>query len=207
MIDLGTRVLNMKVSDKLQTNEDIQYSFIGRGYQQVLSFVHTIPFYTGGRCHIYSLPYGFKHFLNLNNSFQGDVFGNVRYLSMNDRIPFERNVFQLIPQHFPFLEFLSISNHNPQQDKQHSSTLITLSYLTMLHLNFSHVDYAEQFLLEKNAHLPRLSNLWIEYESFAKITNNFTEDAKHFNFGTLKCLNGKKRFVNRKGFYQYFPRL
>jgi hypothetical protein len=118
---INTQVVNRNVRLKLPSNEDIQYSFIGRGYQQVASSlrVHTEPASTEGKCHIYSLPYDFEYFLNLDNSFQGGMFDKVRYLRMDDEHPFEDKLFELISQDFPFLECLHVSNYHPQKDKQH----------------------------------------------------------------------------------------
>ncbi len=204
---IDTHVINMEGRDELPSNEEIQRSFLQRGYQEVVSCVHIIPKNTGGSCHIYSLPYEFKHFINLNNSFQGGMFDKVLSLTMKDHISFEHNLFQLISQNFPFLEFLSVLNGHPQQDKHHSSTLITLFYLTRLDLMCAHVDYAEQLLLEKNAYLPRLSNLYIDFTSLTEITISFTKDPKHFNFTTLKTLIGCKKFAHQENFHRYFPLL
>ena len=202
--NIKTNVINKNVKIDLPSNEDIQRSFIGRGYQQVGSYVHTnINDMLNGKCHIYSLPYEFEYFFDLDNSFQGGMFHKVRQLTMNDIIPFEHKLFQLISQDFPFLEYLYISNNHPQKDKQHSSTLITFPYLTLLDLKYAHVDYAELFLLKKNTHLPRLLNLCIEYESLTMITNNFTNDATHFNFGKLKSLDVCQSFVRPENFHLY----
>jgi hypothetical protein len=203
---IDTKICNEDVTFELQSNEDIQRSFIGRGYQQVASYVHTISMNTEGKCHVYSLPYEFEYF-HLDNSFQGGMFHKVRYLTMDDTSPFEHKLFQLISQDFPFLEFLYISHIEPQEDKQHSSTLITFPHLKLLDLKWAHVDYAEQLLLKKNAHLPHLLNLCIEYGSLTMITNNFTTDATHFNFGTLKNLDVCQLFVRPENFLKYFPLL
>jgi hypothetical protein len=102
--NIKTEIFNRNVIVKLQSNEDIQRSFIGREYQQVSSYVHTISMNTEGECHIYSLPYEFDYFVDLNNSFQGGMFHKVRYLTMDDTIPFEHKFFQLISR----LSFSSI---------------------------------------------------------------------------------------------------
>ncbi|CAF3206673.1 unnamed protein product [Rotaria sp. Silwood2] len=192
---------------KLQSNEDIQRSFIGRGYQQVASYIHSKTFSSNGKCHIYSLPYDFEYFVNLDNSFQGGMFHKVRQLKMNDVIPFENKLFKLTSQNFPFLEFLYISNDYSQKDNQHSSTLITFPYLKFLDLKWAHVDYTKLFLLKKNIRLPCLSNLSIEYKSLITITNNFTNDTTQFNFDKLKSLDVCESFVRPKNFHQYFPLL
>ncbi|CAF3336829.1 unnamed protein product [Rotaria socialis] len=204
---INTEVFNDKVRVEFPSNEDIQRSFIGRGYQQVTSYVRTNLMKTEGYCFLYSVPYDFEDFVQLNNSYQGGKFQAVRQLTMHDKIPFEHKLFKLISEDFPFLRFLYLSNRHPQQDKQHSSTLITFPYLTSLYLQYAHVDYVELFLLKNNAHLPRLLNLRIEYESLTTITNNFTNNVTYFNFDRLRSLDVCQAFVRPENFHQYFPLL
>jgi len=204
-IKTEVRYRNIKV--ELPSNEDVQRSFNRRVYQEVASYVYTKSLTRIRKCHIYTLPYEFEYFVDLDNSFQGGMFHKVRQLKMCDTIPFEHKLFKLISQDFPFLEFLHISNRKPQEDKQHSSTLIAFPYLTFLGLKYAHADYAELFLLEKNMHLPRLLNLSIKYKSLTTITNNFTNDANQFNFGKLKSLDVYQSFVRPENFHQYFPLL
>jgi hypothetical protein len=204
IFSIDTQICNEDITFELQSNEDIQHSFIGRGYQQVASYVYTISMNTESKCSIYSLPYEYEYF-HLDNSFQGGMFHKVRYLTMDDTIPFEYKLFQLISQHFPSLEFLHISQTDPQKDKQYSSTLITFSHLKLLDLKWAHVDYAELLLLKKNTHLPCLLNLCIDYKSLTMITNNFTTDPMDFNFGTLKHLDVCQPFVSPENFRKYFP--
>jgi len=126
---------------------------------------------------------------------------------MNDIRSFEYQLFQLISQDFPCLNQLIICNREPQKDKQHSSTLIKFPHLTLLNLVDAHVDYAEQFLYDKNIDLPCLLDLSIEYESLTMVTNNFTNDATRLYCAKLKGLHINKPFVRPKHFHQYFPLL
>ncbi|CAF4007564.1 unnamed protein product [Rotaria sordida] len=77
----------------------------------------------------------------------------------------------------------------PQQKKQHSSSLITFRHLILLNLAQAHVDYAEEFLVDKNIHLPCLLNLRIKFESLEMVTKNFTNDATHLTCAKLKKLH------------------
>ncbi|CAF3164706.1 unnamed protein product [Rotaria sp. Silwood2] len=187
--NIKSKVYNTDVRVELPSNEDIQRSFIGRGYQKVASYVNNDS--CDGEFHIYSVGCG--------------MFLKVRKLKMSDRIPFEHKLFKLISQDFPFLEFLYVFNNNPQEDKEYSSTLITFPYLTFLDLEWTHVDYTELFLVAKNMHLPRLVNLSINYKSLTTITNNFTNDATLFNFDKLTSV--VCQFVSRENFRKYFPLL
>ena len=107
---------------------------------------------------------------------------------------------------FP-LKFLHISNSYSQKIKPHLSTSIAFPHLTFLNLLHAHVNYAEQFLLTKNAYVPRLMNLRIRYKSLAAITNNFTNEVTQFNFTTLKRLDTCDSSVQPETMCLYFPLL
>ncbi|CAF1374316.1 unnamed protein product [Rotaria sordida] len=215
-INTGVLIKNNKID--VPSNEDIQHSFIGREYGQVGSYVHFKPrtaidgfsfkeVKAVVKSHIYSLPYQFEHFLHLNNSFQGGMFVKVRCLTMTDTSPFEHQLFKIISDDFPFLKELNINNIEPQKEKQHPSTLIYFPHLNLLNLVKAHVDYAEQFLVDTNTHLPCLLDLCIEYESLTMVTNNFTNNATRLYCGKLKGLHIDKPFVRSKHFDEYFPLL
>lgn len=139
---------------KLPSNEYIQNSFSAKIYQEVSSFIHIHSRSSSTECCIYSLPYDFKYYFDLNNSFPGGPFHKVRQLNMFDTYPFEYKLFQLISQSFPFLELLKIKIFYQMQEKQHQSTSIIFPYVTCLDLKGAHIDYVELFLLTKNIHLP-----------------------------------------------------
>jgi hypothetical protein len=144
-INTGLLIENEKTKIDLSSNEDIQSSFIGRGYGQVGSYVHYESMTYVGRCHVYSLPYDFENFFGLNSSyhFQDGIFDKVRCLTMQDTDPFKNQFFKLTSHHFPFLKELNIHNIEPQKDKEHSSTLIIFPRLILLNLLGAHTDYAE----------------------------------------------------------------
>ncbi|MCC7160105.1 MAG: hypothetical protein IT281_11320 [Ignavibacteria bacterium] len=198
---------NIKIH--LSSNEDIQNSFIGRGYGQVDSRVSYESMDDAGHCHVYSLPYTFERFFGLNNSFrfQDGIFDTVQCVIMNDTRPFEHQFFKLTSHTFPFIKELKIYNGQPQKDKEHSSTLIIFPHLILLDFESSHHDYVEQFLLAKNTHLPCLLDLCIRYESLRMLTNNFITDPTCFNCAQVKKLHTNYAFVRPKTFHKYFPLL
>ncbi|CAF1272163.1 unnamed protein product [Adineta steineri] len=163
-IHTGVRIVNNEIDEP--SNEDIQNSFIGKEYGQVGAYVHfepRTPIDTSidikqtkavVKSHIYSLPYQFESFLHLNSSFQGGMFVNVQRLTMTDSFSFEHEFFKIISDSFPFLKNLKISNMEPQKKKQHPSTLISFPHLNLLNLIDAHNDYAEQFLVDTDIHLP-----------------------------------------------------
>ncbi len=174
IFNIDTSIVENNIQISLSSNEDIQRSFIRREYGPVYSHVETFSKQNKCRGNSYSLPYQFKCFHYLNNSFQGDMFHNVQSLMMTDLRPFEHNFFKVISQSFPLLH---IFNDKPQKEKQQSGTCIIFPHLILLQINCAHVDYAEQFLFDKYCHLPCLLNLSIGYESLILVTNNFTNDA------------------------------
>ncbi|CAF2520460.1 unnamed protein product [Rotaria sp. Silwood2] len=199
-----TMLMNDDIRIDLPSNEDIQRIFIENGNRHVGSFVDTLPQNGGGYCHIFSLPYQFNIFLNLNNSFQGGIFNKVRSLTMSDTDPFEHEFFEKVYQAFPFLRDLSLQNSKPQKNKQHSSTFITFAHLNELDIRDAHVDYAEQFLFDKNTRLPNLLSLNIEYKTLVIITNNFTNDSARLNCSRIKHLFKNELFARPKNFHEYF---
>ena len=205
--NIKTKACTWDVPVRLQSNEDIQRSFLKSCYRQVASYVETDSTKTEGICHIYSLPYAFDCLRNINYSLRGRMFDQVRYLTMNDNHPFEYKFFRSISRKFPLLKHLNISNSHSQKCKQASSMPITFPYLTSLDLKYAHVDYAKQLLLKANAHLPRLLNLCIKYKSLRTITNEFTTDANLFNFRTLRSVDVCESSVQPENFNQYFPLL
>lgn len=205
--NITTKIRSCQSQVELQTNEDVQRSFIGRGYQQVMSNVLTLSRIWIGQCHIYSLPYAFDCFVELNNSFHRGMFYKVRYLTMQDIISFEYDLFQAVSEDFPFLEYLYITNKHQQKVKQYLSKPMVFPHLTLLHLECAHVDYAEQLLLTRNTHLPCLANLCIKYKSLITITKNFTIDEMEFNFNTVESLDVCESFIRPETFRQYFPLL
>ncbi|CAF1272107.1 unnamed protein product [Adineta steineri] len=216
IFSINTNVLSINNEMDVPSNEDIQNSFIGKEYDQVGSYVHleriTPEDTTIGikqpkaivKSHIYSLPYQFENFLDLNSSFQCGIFVTVRYLSMRDRYPFERELFKIISDSFPFLKSLTMSNDGPQKNKQHSSTLISFPHFNLLNLVDAHDDYDEQFLVDTKTHLPCLLDLCITYESLEIVTNNFANDATRLYCSKLKGLHIDKPYVRPKHFDDYF---
>ena len=205
--NISTRVRNDDATVYLQSNEDIQRSFIGKSYPQVVSYTEINSTKMEGNCHIHSLPFDFDCIFNLDNSFQGGTFHKVRYLKMNDTLPFEYKFLKRISQDFTFVRFLYIGSCPPPKDKNNSLELITFPYLTLLDLEYVHNDYVELFLLRKTAHLPSLLHLTVKYKSLTIITNHFRKDPMYFNFQTVKTLRALEPFVRSENFHQYFPLL
>jgi hypothetical protein len=81
---------------------DIRNSFIKMGSQSIDTCADDILINNGGNCHVYFLPYLFQDFLFMSTCFQGGKFDMVRMLFMFDSLPFQRKLFKIISQDFPF---------------------------------------------------------------------------------------------------------
>jgi hypothetical protein len=211
--NICTNAMNFRSAQiQLPSIEDIQCSFIGKGYPEVISNIHkclrTFGTQETTMCHIYSLPFEFEYFFHLDNCFQGGNFDKVRYLKMEDRISFEHELFKIISRDFPFLEYLNLYNLESQKNKQYSSILLTFPYLTYLDIYWGHIDYVELFLLKTNIYLPRLSYLCVKSTSLMEITNGLTKDVEDFNFSSLTNLDVRDDiFIHPENFHEYFPLL
>jgi hypothetical protein len=207
IFSIHTYITNYDTRIDLPSNNDIRNTFIERGYQQVDSFAHDKLTNNRANCHVYSLPYPFKDFVYMTSSFRGGQFNKVKHLAMCDRNPFEHDFFKIISRDFPFLQILSITNVESQRNKQPSSTLITFNHLWSLSLQYVHIDYAVQFLSNRNIHVPRLTNISIRYETLSTVTNNFTNDATRLTCSKIEYLHTYGLFVRPENFHLYFSLL
>ncbi|CAF1339688.1 unnamed protein product [Rotaria sordida] len=113
---INTEVYN-EVTVELPSNEDIQRSFIGRGYQQVTSYLHTSSKITS-QCLIYSLPYDFEYFLKIDKSFQG-VLANAGDDSIKNANFDENKAKELLLHLYTFIEWVQdVLLINPVDIKQ-----------------------------------------------------------------------------------------
>ncbi len=69
------------------------------------------------------------------------------------------------------------------------------------------IDYAVQFLFDRNTRLSGWTNLSIKYETLAAMANNFTNNAILLNCTKIKCLDIYGPFVHAENFHFYFPLL
>ena len=203
------------LSDVLeQQTKEIQYlSYNGECHPLVCYTAR--PQYRSARSHIFSLPFMFDSMQLIFSHFPGDLFPNVRQISLSEiHGPFEHKFFVQIATSFPRLTRLTLADFRLQEEKRiqgSNDTKPTVSavefkYLTNLLLIGRHGDYAEQFLVETNALLPRLTTLTIEYEQLFIVTENFTRDASRRNCSNIEHLELDKPFVYSKEMYLYFPR-
>ena len=198
---------NENIEINLPSKDNIKRSFNERKFSEVDSMVHILPMHGYGQSHVYSLPYQFEDFFGLNNSFQGDIFSSIRCITLTDSLPFEHKFFQIISQSFPLLEDLDISNSQSQNEKKDTFPLLKFPHLNHLTLDESHLDYIELFLFDKNAYLPCLNTLCINYELLVIVTENFTNDAARLHCAKIRKLYTDGTLLWLEIVERYFPLL
>ncbi|CAF2910069.1 unnamed protein product [Rotaria sp. Silwood2] len=136
-----------------------------------------------------------------------------RITQLQDDVPFEHEFFIRIAWSFPLLQQLTIKNVRPQSslsDQLNSNdnqlySIVNYPYLISLCFENVHNDYVEQFLNDTKTHLPRLTNLTINYDQLQLVTENFTKERTRLN-----CINVNELYlmietiVHSKDFYVYF---
>jgi hypothetical protein len=180
----------------LPSNEDIQRTLTGLKSHQVTCCVDYFSNDKSGHCHIYTYPYTMIHYENITNHFSGGLFKYVQTVRLFDERPFEHIFFIRIAQAFPFLKYLTVSNWQPQNDKQHQKSnddnqhfsIIEYSHLIRLHLLRIHDDYAEQFLFDTKTYLPNSIHLIIDHDLLQRVTHNFTREETRINYSKVEHL-------------------
>ncbi|CAF0849799.1 unnamed protein product [Rotaria sordida] len=97
--------------------------------------------------------------------------------------------------------------HEWKYDNNSTFSVIEYSHLISLDIKRVYLDYIAQFLLETKAHLPRLTELKVNYDQLKTVTKNFTRDATRRNCSKVERLIVEESTVFSKDVYQYFPSL
>ncbi|CAF3252923.1 unnamed protein product [Rotaria socialis] len=193
------------------SSDDIQKTFSNIGYQQVACVINYC--YRSAECHIFSLPPVFDTLHSIGNTFPPIVFSYVTSLQVHDDVPFKHEFFLRVAKFFPSLQELNVLNiksesqisDNIASTDNQLSSIVEYPHLISLHLGLSHTDYYEQFLNNTRTHLPRLTQLKVNYKRLTFVTENFTRDATRLNCTNVKRLLIREQLVHSKDFYIYFP--
>jgi len=198
-----------------KSNDDIEKTFTNIRYGQTAC---NIDYFNGGHmgiCHVYSLPFTFTRLEKITTHFPTIVFDTVTRLSAYDMISMEHEFFMRISRTFPLLKYFSIRNDAWQSwnrdkwksDENSSYSIIEYFHLTSLDILCVDIDYVAQFLLETKTHLPRLTELKVNYYQLKTVTMNFTRDATRRNCSKVKQLMVEAPRTCSEDVYQYFPSL
>ncbi|CAF3760973.1 unnamed protein product [Rotaria socialis] len=193
------------------SSDDIQKTFSNIGYEQVACVINYC--YRSAECHIFSLPPVFDTLHSIGNTFPFIVFSYVTSLQVHDDVPFKHEFFLRVAKFFPSLKRLNVLNiksesqisDNIASTDNQLSSIVEYPHLISLHLGLSHTDYYEQFLNNTRTHLPRLTQLKVNYKRLTFVTENFTRDATRLNCTNVKRLLIREQLVHSKDFYIYFP--
>ncbi|CAF3216243.1 unnamed protein product [Rotaria sp. Silwood2] len=198
-----------------QSNDDIQRTFTNIKYGQTACI---IDYFSGFNviCHVYSLPFAFTRLEKITNGFPTIVFNNVTRLYAYDVIPMNHEFFMRIGQAFPVLKLFTIQTDakctwEPDElgfDETSSYSVIEYSHLTSLDIANTNIDCVVQFLHERSIHLPRLTELKINYHELKTVTMNFTRDETRRNCSKVERLVlFQAPTVVSKEVYEYFSLL
>ena len=197
----------------LPSKEDIQRTFIGFHYPDIVSCVDYFRERESAQCHVYSYPCLMPYYDDITNNFPGGFFPCVRVVSLYDEVPFEHEFFMRIVRSFPFMENLSLMNRKSQNHKQFSESIsqnqhisiVEYCYLTELDMDQVHDDYIEEFLLYSKTSFKNNILLHVDYKSLERVTHNFTREDTRMNCAKIKemFLSGQKKYS--KSIEDYFP--
>ncbi|CAF4820460.1 unnamed protein product [Rotaria sp. Silwood1] len=195
------------------SNHDIEQTFFNIGYEQVCCFLTRIT--TSAICNIFSLPFVFDYLEYVGNTLPSMTFSRVTKLMVHDILPFSHEFFIGIARFFPLLKTMRVLNIHPQLQMSHKlnsndnqlHSIVEYPFLISLSLFYTHIDYVEQFLNKTKTHLPRFTELTVDYDQLRIVTENFTRDTTRLNCVNVKKLIFEKSIVHSKDFYTYFPLL
>jgi hypothetical protein len=197
-----------------KSNDDIQQTFTNIKYGPTACIIDYFNAYKV-ICNVYSLPFTFTRLEKITNNFPTIIFDTVTHLHAYDMISMKHEFFMRISRAFPMLKCFSIENRTFQSwnreelksDKNPSFSVIEYSHLISLDLTHANMDYVVQFLLETRTHLPRLTELKVNYDDLAAATKYFTRDATRRNCSKVKRLIVQNPIFFSKDCYPYFPSL
>ena len=108
------------------------------------------------------------------------MFNTVTHVTLWEKEAFKHEFFVQLARAFPFLQNLSIFNIKPpfwgkrECRSKDWSSVVEYPHLISLDINLVHSYYVEQFLNETKTHLPRLTELTVDYNYLREVTNNRT---------------------------------
>ncbi|CAF4849303.1 unnamed protein product, partial [Rotaria socialis] len=197
----------------LPSKKDIEESFRDFQYTKIISYVDYFREKKTGQCHAFSYPSEMPYYQKIKNNFPDGLYRYVRFISLYDEYPFEHEFFIKISQSIPFMERLSLINHQSQIHKQSyklinhnfNSTIAKYNYLITLDIEEIHDDYIEEFLFNTKTYFHNNIVISINYKSLERVTRNFTRDVTRINCAKINeiFLSGEKRYFN--SLRDYFP--
>ncbi|CAF4965308.1 unnamed protein product [Rotaria socialis] len=103
------------------------------------------------------------------------------------------------------LHFWDSKTKQFQYNQLHS--IVEFPHLASLNVRRADVYYVEQFLNTEKTHLPRLTELEVDYDNLVTVTDNFTRDATRGNCAKVKWLIFEITIEYSRAVHAYFPSL
>jgi hypothetical protein len=195
--------------------QDIQQLVINNRYQRMATVINYIGI-DKAVCHIFSLPFRFDRLEDIGNIFPSTVFSYVTYLLVHDIIPFNHEFFIEVARSFPLLMHFCLMNTKQQStcnnntdssDDRQADSIAKYPHLISLSLRFGNDDYVNEFLDERKAYVPCLTELTVVYNDLRIATKNFRREETRRSCAKIKRLIILGTWVHPKEFYVYFPLL
>jgi len=211
---ISTETIISSDSVDRKSSDDIQKTFTNINYGRTACIIDNFNAWKS-ICHVYSLPFTFTRLEKITNNFPNILFDTVTHLYVYDMISMKHEFFMRISRAFPVLKCFTVQNETFQSwngdefipDNPFNS-VIEYSHLISLDLLYANTYYVMQFLLETKTHLPRLTELKVNYNGLVAVTKNFTRDATRRNCSKVKRLYVFDKPPSfSKDFYRYFPSL
>ena len=161
------------------TNDQIERTFANGKYGQVMAMV---DYFEPIKmiCRVFSLPCKFSRLDEIGNNIPNVVFHTVTHVNLWDKDGFTHEFFLRLARSFPCLQNLSLWVMKPpswgfsQCHLLEWCSVVEYPHLISLDIGGAHFYYVEHLLNERKTHLPRLTELTVDYNSLQGVTQNFT---------------------------------
>ena len=148
-----------------------------------------------------------KSYEYITNHFPGGYYPYVHIVSLYDEHPFEHEFLRQISLAFPLMSRLTLINDCKQSiDINQNFEILRYDHLIELDIGRCHDDYTEEFLLNTKTYLHNSISFYVDVESLARITQNFTRNEIRINCSKVNeiFLFGENKY-SIQSLQNYFP--
>ncbi|CAF3934677.1 unnamed protein product, partial [Rotaria sp. Silwood1] len=162
--DIGNPTIRISKSDIERTFTNIEH----RSVACMIDYFDSINMIS----RVFSLPFKFDRLEHIGNNIPNIQFNFVSYLTLWDLKPYKHKFFVQLARAFPILKYLLIWNMEPPFFRRHEShlydtdwcSIVEFPHLISLEIDYVSTYYVEHFLNETKTHLPRLTELKVNYQ-------------------------------------------
>jgi len=174
--------------------QNLHHTFQNLQNNNIISSIDYFPTKRLHYFHIYSCPYRWTFYDNINLNFPGGLFTHIREISLYDVRPFEHDFFLRIVQSFPLIKKINLKNDEPQQNVNQSNSINKYTRLMELDLVEAHEYYFEEFLNETKTCLSNDIHLHVHRKKRYH-TEPFLQRIRNPQKGFVKTHDTFKMFV------------